>query len=284
MPKKRKYQTAKDVVRCLEGYIEEYGDLPIRIRLAGLLQRPIISGIRYNGHVSDNLHVSESIEIVPHYDIKGDLNKFSGVNSVIKELANVQTLFVQYAQGMMSMRTLLEEIAKRGGKVSSVKAGFNRLYDIAKNIRDGVFSLKRFDKHMLAVINESIKDDDYAATFEHHIDGEMTDAGFAALVSDGAGKTTDIQRLETYVEISKKINAEIDNRKRRIVALKKRIKADKNTQESINARTLIGKLESIVATLIKRRSYIRDRYKALKNMLTKKMKEMSATIENANHD
>ena len=264
MKKKRKYQTLDDIISILQDYKEEYGNLPIKVRLSGLNQRPEISGIRYNSHISDNLNVSESIEIVPRYDIQGDLNKFSGVNSVIKEMANVQTLFVQYAKGMMSIKNLLDNIAKNGGKVSTTRAEFDRLYAIAREIRDSVNSLQGFDKKMSAVINESIKDYDYAAVFSHHIDQDMTDVGFAALVTDGIGEKTSVHRLAVYVEIIKKINAEIANRKRRISALEKRIKADRGSQESLNAKVLIGKSEGIVATLLKRRDYVMERFSALR--------------------
>ena len=114
-------------------------------------------------------------------------------------------------------------------------------------------------------------------TFAHHIDEDMTDAGFAALVTDGIGEKTSVQRLAVYVEIIRKINAEIANRKRRIAALEKRIKTDSG-QEAMNAKILIGKSEGIVATLQKRRDYVAERFTALRKSVSATMTQFVEEI------
>lgn len=263
----RKYLMVSDVLARLSEFKDEYGDLPIRVQLAGMNSKPVISGVRYSAPKDG---ANGCISIVPKYDVRGIVNEMSGANSLVKQIADVQLLFVQYAQMMMQAKATLEEIQKRGGNISPVRKPFVKLYEIAKDIRDGIKSIQGLDKRLVDVAKETIRDSDYAVTFAHHIDEDMTDAGFAALVTDGIGEKTSVQRLAVYVEIIRKINAEIANRKRRIAALEKRIKADSG-QESMNAKILISKSEGIVATLQKRRDYVSERFTAL-------WKSVSATM------
>lgn len=259
--KKRKYLLIGDVLARLSELKEEYGDLPIRVQLAGMNSQPVISGVRYS---ASRDREKGCITIVPKYDVMGIINEMAGANSLVKQIADVKLLFVQYAQMMMQTKATLEAIHKKGGSISRVRKPFEKLYEIAKNIRDGIKSIQGLDKRLVDVAKETIRDSDYAAVFSHHIDEDMTDAGFAALVTDGIGEKTSVQRLAVYVEIIRKINVEIANRKRRIVALQKRIKADGGTQESHNARILISKSEGIIATLLKRRDYVTERFAALR--------------------
>ena len=202
----------------------------------------------------------------------------SGVNSLVRQIADVQMLFVQYARIMMTTKSLLENIQKHGGSVSRVRKPFENLYAIAREIRDAMLSLQGFDKRLIEVTKETIKDSDYAATFAHHIDEDMTDAGFAALITNGIGEKTSVQRLAIYVEIIRKINSEIANRKRRIMALEKRIKADAKSHEATNARLLVKKSEGILDTLFKRREYVIERFNALRNAVNSNMTNFWETI------
>ena len=257
---KRNYLMVSDVLARLSEFKDEYGDMPIRVQLAGMNRKPVISGVRCSTPKDGE---KRCISIVPKYDVRGIINEMAGVNSLVKQIADVQMLFIHYAQMMMQTKATLEAIQKRGGDISPVRKPFVKLYEIAKDIRDGVKSIQGLNKRLADVAKETIRDSDYAVTFAHHIDEDMTDAGFAALVTDGIGEKTSVQRLAVYVEIIRKINAEIANRKRRIAALEKRIKADSG-QESINAKILIGKSEGIVATLQKRRDYVSERFTALR--------------------
>ena len=264
--KKRKYLQVSDVLSRLSDFMEQYGDMPIRVRLAGMNTSPIISGFRCTVPKDGK---QGFVSIVPKYDIKGVINELAGANSIVKQMADLQVLFVQYAQIMMKSKATLETIQKQGGDISSIRKPFAQLYEIAKHIRDGVRSLQGFDKRLVEVTKETFRDSDYSATFEHHIDENMTDAGFAALVTDGIGEKTSVQRLAAYVKIIRKINKEIANRRRRINALEKRVEAEGDTQESLNAKILIKKSEGIVDTLLRRRDYVHERFVALRKSVSK---------------
>lgn len=290
--KSKKYscETIDDLIHRLQALKAERGNLPVRVRLPGMNRKPTVCGIRYEASKDrDGIVSSESIDIVPKFDVMGAANKLAGTNSLICEMANIKTLFVTYAKYMMSIKALLDDFSKRGVKgmyngrimevVPPIKSDFTRLYDIAKEIRDTMKLLADFNENMKKVINEPILESDYAATFAHHIDMSMTDSEFAKLITKGVGDKTSVQRLAVYQDVLRKINDEIANRRRRIQALEKRIKADEGSNEAMNARILKDKSASIVVTLMKRRDYIVTRYTALKDSILKNISSMDEDIE-----
>lgn len=271
--KKQTCLTVDEVISRLQELEDERGNLPVRLRLPGLGVNPIICGIRYSVDKHDSSKGGK-IEIVPRYDVKGSANQICGVNSIVYEMANIQSLFMQFASDIVRVKNALEEFKRKketvyyNGRnielVPLVRGEFKRLYEKARDIQGAVNSLKEFDKRMALVVKEPILDSDYPAAFDHHIDMEMSDSEFAKLITNGIGEKTSVQRLAVYVEILRKINTEISNRKRRAQALAKRIKAEASSNEGNNAKVLLNKAESIIATLLRRRDYIIGRYKALK--------------------
>ena len=283
------YDTVDDAIAKLRSLRTEHGNLPIRVRLPGSHRKPTISGFRFaHPHDIKGRSCQKSIDIIPKYDVMGAANQLAGINSVIYELASIKTLFVNYAQTMMGIKSLLEGFAKRKltgtykGKaveiVPTVKEEFIKLYDVAREIRDYLKSLADFDSDMKKVIGEPLLGSDYVATFAHHIDMEMTDSEFAKLVTTGIGEKTSVQRLAVYNDILRKINKEIANRRHRINALEKRVQSDSGSNEANNATLLIRKSESIIATLMKRKEYILNRYDGLKSSIFENIKGMDDEI------
>ena len=289
-PRKYSCETIDDCIHRLQALKAERGNLPVRVRLPGMRRKPSVCGIRYETSKNREGDISsESIDIVPKFDVMGAANKLAGINSVICEMANIKTLFVTYAKYMMSIKALLDDFSKRGVKgmyngrmvevVPSIKAEFMRLFDMAKEIRDNMKSLADFNENMKMVINEPLLESDYAATFAHHIDMSMTDSEFAKLITKGIGEKTSVQRLAVFQDVLRKINAEIRNRRRPIQALEKRIKSDEGSNEAANAQILKDKATSIVSTLMKRRDYIVSRYTALKDSILRNISSMDEDIE-----
>ena len=131
--KQGKYLMVSDVLARLSEFKGEYGDLPIRVQLVGMNSKPVISGVRY---IAPKDGAKGCVSIVPKYDVRGIINEMSGANSLVKQIADVQLLFVQYAQMMMQSKATLEAIQKHGGDISPVRKPFVKLYEIAKDIRD----------------------------------------------------------------------------------------------------------------------------------------------------
>lgn len=279
---KRTYLKVSDVIKRLQEYTDEYGDMPIRVRLPGLTSSPRICGLWYSSPKGESGTLSEgAIDIVPKYDVYGAVNELARVNSIVKEFADIKSCFINYADGMMKTKKVLENIQKRGGRC--VDAGtaneFKRLYGIAKEIRDLLISVKGFDQRLAQVVKEPFLDSDYCVAFTHHIGNDMSDSEFAKLITEGIGEKTSVQRMAVYQDIIKKINDEVSRREQRIKALEKRVADDKGSNESLNAQTLIKKSEGIIATLMKRREYIMGRYSALKSSVLGTIKNMDSNID-----
>lgn len=275
---KRDYTTIDGVIQRLKDIREVIGNANVRVKIPGIEKSPLICGIRPTGLKEAEKH-HFSVDIVPRFDIQGASNLFSSRNRITREIANVQLLFIQYAKSMMKVKEILESIHKRGGKVTAVKDDFNRLYEIAKQIKSSVNALEGFDKKMMEVIHETIKDSDYNAVFSHHLDFDLSDAGFAEMIADGIGEKTTVQRLAVYLDILRKINKEIEHRKRRITALDLRVKRDPDSQEAANARMIKNKTQSIIKTLEKRRDYIKTRYLALNRSIQDNIRKMNGEVE-----
>ena len=279
MQKKRKpIEKISDVITRLQTFKETYGDLPISIRLPGLARTPSISGIRYS---YDGRTKRKIIHIVPKYDVVGSANEMAGINSVTHNINDIRRLFVDFANLMLRSKELLEDFKKKSDNVKSyslmiskVKTVFQNLYKQAQVLQKSIKSLEDFDRRMTMVINEPLNDADYQATFDHHIDEDMTDAEFAKLITDGIGDKTFVQRLSAYLDIIRKINDEISNRKRRIKVLEKRIDSDKGSSEAENAKILKKKSIGIIRTLQNRRGYIVERYDALLNSINQHLTTM----------
>lgn len=275
-----------DVIKRLKTLRDKHGNIPFRVIFPGMERKVELAGIRYHYNHAN----TRTISAIPKIDIKGVAVELAGCNSLAYEIATIQTLFINYAQTMMKVKDLLEFIKKdkiRGISVKgqnvdlglNVKNEFSRLYNVAKEIRDLMVSLKGFDQRIVSVVNEPILEKDYAVSFAHHIDPDLTDGEFAKMVANGAGEKTDIQRMAVYEAIIKKINAEITSRKRRINALKKRIAADPNSSEATNAKNLKNKTVSIIKTMLKRRALIMRRYATLRDKVYESIEKMNHNVE-----
>ena len=282
------YQTLDEVIARLQTLREERGNLPVKILLPGCAKKPIISGIRYTD--SGNTEYKYAcIDIVPKYDVMGLINELSGTNSVLRGMNDIKTLFVQFCKDIMSVKSTLEFLSKghatatfNGKKVEIVphlKGDFKCLYEMSKKIREAVLKLSGFNDNLAAVIKEPISDGDYPALYSHHIDISLSDSEFARAITDGIGEKTSVQRLAVFVDILRKIDKEIESRDQRIRALEKRIAAEGDTNEGMNAKILKNKSEGIIKTLTKRRKYIRDRFHALKSSVESSIGGMVEEIE-----
>ena len=273
--KRRSYIKSSEVLARIKEIKDEYGDIPVKICLPGLPKKPEISGIRIVK--GDSGHSSPNIDIIPKYDINGFLAEASSVNTVAYEIATTQSMFRRFATDILALKKMLEDykVANKqvifNGKsvdlVPLIKDNFNNLLKYAQKIQPLVKSLAGFDKRMKEVIDEPFKTEDYASSYSHSIDINMTDAEFAKSIADGIGEKTSVQRLASYVDIMRKINKEIESRKQRIAQLEKRIKAEKATNEGMNAQILKNKAQGIIDTLQKRRDYILKRFMMLKKSI-----------------
>ena len=273
--KRRSYIKSSEVLGRIKEIKDEYGDIPVKICLPGLPKKPEISGIRIVK--GDTPNAAPSIDIIPKYDINGFLVEASSVNTIAYEIATTQSMFRRFATDILALKKMLEEykvVNKKvvyNGKsvelVPLIKDNFNTLLGYAQKIQPLVKSLAGLDKRLKEVIDEPFKTEDYASAYAHSIDISLSDAEFAKAISEGIGEKTSVQRLAVYVDIMRKINKEIEARKQRIVQLEKRIKAEKSTNEGMNAQVLKTKAQGIINTLQKRRDYIMKRFISLKKSI-----------------
>lgn len=284
--KRRSYIKSSEVLGRIKEIKDEYGDIPVKICLPGLPKKPEISGIRIVK--GDTPNAAPSIDIIPKYDINGFLVEASSVNTVAYEIATTQSMFGRFATDVLALKKILTEykvVNKKviyNGKtvelVPLVKDYFNNLLGYAQKIQPLVKSLAGFDKRLKEVIDEPFKTEDYASAYSHGIDISLSDAEFAKAISDGIGEKTSVQRLASYVDIMRKINKEIESRKQRIVQLEKRIKAEKSTNEGMNAQVLKSKAQGIIDTLQKRRDYILKRFMMLKKSILSNVASLEEEI------
>ena len=284
---KRTYIKASEVVARIREIQEEQGDLPVKICLPGLPKKPTISGIRIVKNSKQN--ELTNIDIVPQYDIRGYLTEASSANTIAYQVATTQTMFQNFAKGLFSVKEILENYKIVGKKtfyngrevdlVPTVRGDFIKLFETARAIEKGINSLAGFDKRLAQVVKEPFHDEHYAAAYSHGIDINLSDTEFAKAITDGIGEKTSVQRLAVYIDIMRKINAEIESRRKRIAQLDKRIRAEKTSNEGLNAKVLKTKSLGIIETLAKRRKYILDRYTALKDSIVANIGTMTDEIE-----
>lgn len=275
-----------EVISRLKAIQDEHGDIQVKICMPGLPKKPIISGIRI---VKANKQKEiPYIDIVPRYDITGYLAEASSVNTIAYQFATTQTMFRQFATGILSVKAILENFKVIGKKVMyngknvelvpMIRGKFKKLFDIAKNIQDGIIEISGFDKRLSAVVKEPFRQEDYASAYSHGIDITLSDAEFAKAITEGIGDKTSVQRLAVFVDVMRKINKEIESRRQRIAQLDKRISAEKGTNEGLNAKILKSKAEGIIETLMKRRIYMLERYNALRQSIIANVQSLSDEI------
>ena len=271
-----KVETVSQAIQRLTDLQEEHGDIPIRVGLPGMYRKPVIRGIRYvkTDRMTENgARITESIDILPHYDVMGSANELDGCNSIVKNIEQAKTFFLHCCEALNNCKTLLETMKKQEFRVPhgermvefvpQVREDFIRVYDVARGIQVQMKELTDFAANLKSVVHEPFGDEDYVAFFAHHIDPDMSDAGFATLVGNGSKSKSLLQRLGYYIDIIKKLNQEISRRRHRISQLEKRIQADKNTQEGENAKVLRNKNCHVIAVLENRKTYIKSRFLTL---------------------
>lgn len=284
MKPKKSYLTIDDLIEKLNSIREERGNLPIRIGLPGLPMLPTISAVRCDGASTSASSgkgiVGEKAVIDPNYDPKGTMVECMSATYLGKQFWLVQTQYSHVFELLRSIKKILESSSKAGkGIPLAVKKSFIQVIKETIDIKKILEEVQGFDKRMYSLINEPIADYDYPLSYDQHIDPSMTDEGFAKELTKAIEDKTDIQRMAILVEVIKKVEEEIENRRTKREKLGLRGEDDCNSPEVRTAQFLKKKTEHYIETLQKRKRIVAEKVDDLRRKIEDQMNDMVKEVQ-----